>query len=179
MSETSRPYLDGAGTSRNWLVDEVSTVDKLGIYDPITHTKLDDVVTAIGGIGGGGGTNYTESSASSVSVGTSDTNLLDVDVSNYSRLGVYVSNAGAQAFNNFSVQTRWHSTGAFVSRLNAASQFTGLGGILLDASGDLTTLAGSGAGWLELDVSCVQTVRFRARVASSTTTVNILAIAKR
>jgi hypothetical protein len=179
MTETNRVYKDGAGTDRALLVDEVAGVDKFGYYDPITHAKLDEVVTAVEGISGGSSANSAESAASAVSVTTSDTTLLDVDVSGYSRLGVYVSNAGSQAFSNFSVQTRWHSTGAFVTRLDDASSFTSLGGMLLDASGDLTVLANGANGWLELDVSCVQTVRLRARVASSTTSVNVLAIAKR
>lgn len=132
--------------------------------------------------------NYSEFSSGSVSVGTTAATVITVDVRNFRRMNIQIQNTGSTALAAFSVQGRYHSSlgGLYNPRAASTSDFTTNRAIqtgnatafVYDASADLTTLAGSSNGWLELNVERYESVRIQAQVASGSTTLKIDGIAK-
>lgn len=72
--------------------------------------------------------------------------------------------------NAFAVQVKFHPMGPWVTILSAAGDFTSPGGLVVGASGDLTTLAAAATGWLSLDVTGLQALRIRGSSASASGT---------
>jgi len=79
------------------------------------------------------------------------TSVLAVNVSGYERLTVSVD-VTSHALDQFVVKGRNHGDGTLMTLFSAAGDFTSPAGMVVDASGDLTTQA-VGSGWLALDVS--------------------------
>lgn len=93
-----------------------------------------------------------------------NTTLCTLITEHMERLWVEIANA-TQAFDAFAIQARFHEDGSFVSLFDAAGDFTSPAGILIGASGDLTTLAAGSSGWFCLDVLGIQAVRLVASAA--------------
>lgn len=100
-----------------------------------------------------------------------NTDLLDMDVSQVARLALEIRNTGANAFDAFIVQGKFHPDGAYVTILSAAADYTAPAGIVVDASGDLTVLAAGATGWLILDALAFIKLKVQAsaNVAGATT----------
>lgn len=133
-------------------------------------------------------TQYTEFASGVISVGTTLTTVVTVDVRNFRRMNIQIQNTGATALNAFSVQGRYNSGlgGFYNPRASTTADFTtnralqtgNSTAFVLDASADLTVLAGSGSGWLELNVERYESIQIQATVASGTTNLRIDGIAK-
>lgn len=80
------------------------------------------------------------------------TSLLQVNVAGYEKLTVSVDVTG-QALDQFVIKGRNHGNGSLMTLFSAAGDFTSPAGIVVDASGDLTTQAAASSGWVVLDVS--------------------------
>ncbi len=106
--------------------------------------------------------------------GTGTTTLCTLITEHMERLWVEIANV-AQAFDAFAIQGRLHEDGSFLTLFDAAGDFTSPAGILIGASGDLTTLAAGGSGWLCLDVLGIQAVRLTASAAANNATPTIYA----
>jgi hypothetical protein len=89
------------------------------------------------------------------------TNLIDIDVRDMRRIMIQVK-PGANPLTGFEVHAQSATDADFVPFLAVASDYTSPQGILIGASGDLTTLAANTAGWLLMDVSGIATLRLKA-----------------
>ncbi|SEK60948.1 hypothetical protein [Nitrosovibrio tenuis] len=72
----------------------------------------------------------------------------------------------------FKIQVRFHASGDYITLYSAAGNYTAPAGLLIGASGDLTTQA-VGSGWFIMDVRALESVRVLARsgdAAGSTVT---------
>lgn len=101
-----------------------------------------------------------------------NTELLDIPVDDVSFLGLEITATG-QALDAFVVQGRMSADGAYQTLYSAAIDFTTPAGLVVDASGDLTTLNAGASGWLLLNVLPLYSVKFLAssgNVAGSTVT---------
>lgn len=127
------------------------------------------------------------SGSTAVTVGTSLTTVITIDVRSYRKLNLQIQNSGATALNAFSVQGRYNSSlSTYNPRAASTADFTtgralqtgNPTAFVYDASGDLTVLAGSTNGWVELNVERYESIQIQCRVASGSTTVRIDGIAK-
>lgn len=103
---------------------------------------------------------------------TGNTELLDIPVGGVSFLGIEIANT-VQALDAFIVQGRMSPNGAYQTLYSAALDFTTPAGLVVDASGDLTTLGAGASGWLLLNVLPLYSVKILAssgNVAGSVTT---------
>ncbi len=108
---------------------------------------------------------------------TGNTALLTIPVEDVKELGLTFVVAGF-ALDTFLVQGRTHPDAAFVTLYSAAGDFTSPTGLVIDASGDLTTQA-VGTGWLILDTRPLYEVKILASSSSaSNSTVSSYAIGK-
>jgi len=105
----------------------------------------------------------------------SNTDLLEVFVHKVARMTFEVKNDGGNAFDAFIVQGKMHPGGNYVNILSAAGDYTTPAGIVVDASGDLTTLAAGATGWLIIDVIGFYQVKIQASSAVGTTTCDVYA----
>lgn len=114
----------------------------------------------------------------SVSVATSgNTTLLEVPTDNISFLGVSV----APVTNNldaFVIQARMHANDTYQTIRSTAGQFTTPTGVMLDASGDMTTLAAAATGWFLLDVLPFHSIKILASATGGASSVSIRAVGK-
>lgn len=79
-----------------------------------------------------------------------------------------------QALDAFIVQGRPHPEGAYVTLVSAGTDYTNDVAPVINASGDLTTLAAGSTGWVLLDVRGLESVKVLAssgNVAGSTVSV--------
>ena len=106
--------------------------------------------------------------------GTGNTTLCTLDVNFVERLCVEVGVA-TQALDVFQIQARMHSGGNFITLFSSAGHFTSPAGILIGASGDLTTLAAGATGWFILDCLGFDQVRLVASAAANNAAVTIRA----
>ena len=129
-----------------------------------------------------------------VSVGASPTEIVIVDVSNLTTMGIQIENTGATALNTFVCSARYHSDlgGAFNPFAQSAADYdtnagrqTGnvLNPVIASSAigfpaGDPRTLAGGSSAWLELNVARYESVRFEASTASGSTDVRLRGVAK-
>ena len=179
MPEVGRSYIDGGGASRQMLADQnVDGRDSFGSYDRVTHGKLDTLITLT--------SSNAEVSANEVTINNTITNLIEVDCTDWKTLALSFTNTGGD-LTEFEVQTRFHATGQYFTRVSAAVDYTtnprrkssgNPASIVIDASQDLTNLPDGTPGWIELDVSTVYSVRLRARTISGTTDISVLGILK-
>lgn len=101
------------------------------------------------------------------------TDIIELDVTQISRLAIQITNAGF-ALDQFIVQGKAHPDGAYMTLLSAAADYTAPAGIVVDASGDLTTL-GLATGWLILDVLAFSKIKIQASANGGTGSVSIYA----
>lgn len=165
-------------------------------YDPTTHTKLDSIIAALPSalssdrlkVETEAAATYFEDTASNVSVGTSDTTLITVDVRGKSRLGVTVYNeSGGSALNSFRVLARYHNaftfyfpeaTDAAAFTTNSADSTGNSTALVRKANQSPVTLAADAYAWIRLNVEGIESVRLDASVASGTATVDVWIIAE-
>lgn len=129
---------------------------------------------------------YKEFNPSAVTVGTSLTTVIEVDIRRFNHLSIEVNN-GATALVECQVQARYNSSsfGWNPKTFGSAEYTTGSGKqsgnsriSIIEASGDLNTLSVSTSGWVEIDCSRYESVRLQARVSAGTSDVTCRAIAK-
>ena len=97
------------------------------------------------------------------------------DIGDTVRMGFEVL-TGAQAFDQFSIDIKFHHDGAYQAVYNAAGDFTTPAGLLVGASGDLVALAAATAGWFIMETRGLYAVRIRAACANvAGTTTNFYA----
>lgn len=128
------------------------------------------------------------SGTTAITITTTLTTVITVDVRGWKRLNLQIQNLGATALNAFSVQGRYNSgLGSFYNpRAAATADFTtgralqtgNATAFVFDASADLTVLAATTSGWIELNVEKYESIRIQARVATGTTTMRIDGVAK-
>ena len=109
-----------------------------------------------------------------VSLGSNDS-ILELIVSEAARLAVEIKNEGANALDAFRVLGKVHKDGAFILMFSAAGDFTSPAGLVVDASGDLTTLAAGATGFLVLDVLALYAIKLEASAAVGATQVDVFA----
>ena len=90
-----------------------------------------------------------------------NTTLLDLDVKDTERIYVQLVPT-TQALDAFIVAILPHSNGAYSTIASAATDFTAPVGLMVGASGDLTTLAAAATGWFILDTRGLARVRIQA-----------------
>lgn len=126
------------------------------------------------------GVNRTRWANVGVSVGTSSTTLLTLDLSGLAGLvAIHLSNTGATALSAVTVSVKGHLSGAaYVSYLASSDLSTGdpISGKLIQVSVDPTTLAGGSDSVFTIDASGVDQMIIAATVASSTGTVSAFAL---
>ena len=106
---------------------------------------------------------------------TGNTTLLDLDVKDIERVFVQIAPT-VQALDAFVVQIQPHSDGAFSTIASAAGDFTTPTGLMVGASGDLTTLAAAATGWFILDTRGLARVKILASAnAAGAATVSVYA----
>jgi hypothetical protein len=66
----------------------------------------------------------------------------------------------------FKIQVRFHASGDYITLYSAAADYTAPSGLLIGASGDLTTQA-VGSGWFIMDVRALESVRVLASSGSA------------
>ena len=102
-----------------------------------------------------------------------NTELLELIVDDISFVGLSIAVTG-QDLDTFVVQGRMHQDDSYQTLYSAAGSYTTPTGLIVGASGDLTTLAAAANGWLLLNVLPLYSVKFLAssgNVAGSTVTV--------
>lgn len=99
-------------------------------------------------------------------VTTSLDDVVEIRVSDINTLGCEIAVTTA-ALDQFAIQGRFAGDGAYQTLFNAAIDFTSPSGLLVGASGDLTTQA-VGSGWFIMDCDGLESVKIQA--ASGTTT---------
>jgi hypothetical protein len=87
--------------------------------------------------------------------------LLELEVGGLEMIGVQVSPT-VQAFNAFAIEGKVHPDAPYVTLYNTAGAFTTPVGLIIAASGDLTTQAAGTQGWVILRVEPLFMVRIRA-----------------
>lgn len=102
-----------------------------------------------------------------------NTELLLLNVEELDRIFVQIENDGANPFDAFTVNAKSQSGAQFDALFSSAAHFTAPQGLLVGASGDLTTLAAGQRGWLMLDVKGLYQVQITASAGVGTTTVDL------
>lgn len=91
--------------------------------------------------------------------------IAEIEVSRRENIGIEIAVTLA-ALTGFAILGRFHRDGAYQVLYNAALDFTSPGGLLIDASGDLTTQA-VGSGWFVMSCDGLESIKLQA--ASGTT----------
>ncbi len=91
--------------------------------------------------------------------------IATIDVSHAAKLGVEIALTG-QNFDQFSIQARFHGSGSYQTLFDAAADFLSPSGVLIGASGDLTTIAAAASGWFLMDVGAIESIRLQAACAA-------------
>ena len=103
---------------------------------------------------------------------TGNTELLDLDVSNISELGIEIG-VEDQALDAFIIQGRMSRDGTYQTLYSTTGDFTTPTGLLIGTSGDLTVQAAASKGWVILSVRPLYSVKILAsggNVVDSTVT---------
>lgn len=116
---------------------------------------------------------WTESFKSAVSVaGTGNTTLITIDCRGKEQIYVELQPV-TQNLDAFIVAARPHADGTFNTLYSVAADFTSPAGLIIGASGDLTTLAAGATGWFIMDVSSLRDVRLSASAAADSSAVTV------
>lgn len=120
---------------------------------------------------------YADQDSGSVAIpAAGNTDIIELDTTQVARLALEIKNLGANAFDAFIVQGKANPDGAFMTLLSAAADYTSPAGIVVDASGDLTTLGAGATGWLILDVLAFAKIKLQASAnVAGATSAQILA----
>lgn len=106
------------------------------------------------------------------------TTILEIDdVADLVRIFVQITNDGGFAFDAFQVQGKFHTDGAYVALYSAAAAFTSPAGLIVGASGDLTTLANGTTGWFVMEVRGLKSLRLQASANGTATACDVFASA--
>lgn len=92
------------------------------------------------------------------------TTLAELDVSRFERI-LFQFDVATQALDAFLIQARAHTDANYRSLYSIVGDYTSPTGILVGASGDLTTVAASGNGWFILDCKGLDGLRILASSA--------------
>ena len=103
-----------------------------------------------------------------------NTPLLDLDVRGVERIYVQVTPT-TNGFDAFTIAIKPQANGAYSTIASVAADYTSPSGLLVGASGDLTTLAAATTGWFILDVRGIFMVRVQASGSGGASTVSIYA----
>lgn len=104
-----------------------------------------------------------------------NTTLLEFQVHGVERISVQFTVAD-NALDAFIVQGKVHPNAPYVTFTSVAEDYTNTPtGRIMKASGDLTTVAASGSGWFDMDVSGLQSVKILAS-GNGAATVSIWAL---
>lgn len=103
-------------------------------------------------------------------VQSGNTELLVLDVSGTEKLSVQVTCA-TQALDVFLIEGQVHKDAAYFTIASAAASYTAVSGRMLYASTDMTVLAASATGRVDIDVSGLVSVRFSASGGNTTASV--------
>lgn len=106
-----------------------------------------------------------------------NTDLLEVVVDSVAVLGIDIA-VTTNALDAFIIQGKMSPNTAYQTLYNAAADFTSPFGAVIDASGDLTTLAAAGSGWVLLNVLGFYSIKVQASCASGAGVVDIGAMGK-
>jgi hypothetical protein len=101
-----------------------------------------------------------------------NTALMTIPVAGLERIFVQVSVA-TQALDAFIVQGRCAAAASFTTLYSAAADFTAPAGLMVGASGDLTTLAAAASGWFIMDVRGLYEVKILASAAVDSAAVSV------
>lgn len=106
--------------------------------------------------------NFRYAASGAVTVpAASNTTILQLPVSGLERIVVQFAVA-TQALDAFLIKAKAHPDASDITLYSAAADFTTPAGLLLGASGDLTTVAAAGTGWFIMDVRGLHEVTIQA-----------------
>jgi hypothetical protein len=103
-----------------------------------------------------------------------NTELLKLNVVGTTRLFVQIAVA-TQALDAFVIAGKAHPGAASVTLFSAAADFTTPGGIIVDASGDITTTAAAGTAWFFMNTYSLYEITISASGAADSASVSIWA----
>lgn len=110
-----------------------------------------------------------------VSVAASgNTDLLNMQVHGLAGLFVQFTVAD-NALDAFIIKGRAHQDATEITLYSAAADFTSPAGLIIDASGDLTTTAAAGTGWFVMDVIGLWDITIQASANGGAAVVDIYA----
>jgi hypothetical protein len=104
--------------------------------------------------------------------GTGNTTLLHVPCAGLERIFVQFS-VTTQALDAFLIQAKASADATLTTLYSAAADFTAPTGLLVGASGDLTTTAAAASGWFILDVRGLFEVKVLASAALDSAAVSV------
>lgn len=102
------------------------------------------------------------------------TTLIEVPTAGLHTLGVQVD-VTAQALDAFAITARFNESGGFVTLYSTAGSFTTPAGLLIGASGDLTTQGAGTTGWFVLDVRGLYSVKVTCSGAVNNALIDVYA----
>lgn len=114
------------------------------------------------------------SNAAVAVVAGGNTTLLDIPCQGIDRIFVEVTPT-TNGFDAFIIAGRCHPAAGYVTLYSAAGDYTTPRGLLVGASGDLTTLSAASTGWFVLDVKGIDSIRIQASGSGGTATTTIYA----
>ncbi|MGE5524343.1 MAG: hypothetical protein ACM3SS_11555 [Rhodospirillaceae bacterium] len=105
---------------------------------------------------------FLSASNASVSVPQSgNTTVLEIDVTELEQIFVEVAVA-TKLLDAFIISGKAHRDGSYLTLYSAGADFTSPAGLLIDASGDITTQAAGSSGWFLMDVRGLVAVKLQA-----------------
>lgn len=107
---------------------------------------------------------------------TSLTDIVEIDVEMSETLGCEIAVTTA-ALDMFAIQVKFTGAGSYQTLFSAAGDFTSPSGLLVGASGDLTTQA-VGSGWFIMECDGISKVKIQAASGTTTSGVQALGSAK-
>lgn len=122
----------------------------------------------------GRGRQFTASNVAVACPASGNTTLLVLPVVGIRRIFVQLSVA-TQALDAFIISAKAHKDATAITLFSAAADFTSPAGLMVDASGDLTTTAAGGTGWFVMKVEGLHEVTIAASGAVNNAAVTIYA----
>lgn len=112
----------------------------------------------------------------SATVTTSLDEVCTINVENCEKIGVDIAVTTA-ALDQFAILGKMHPGGTYQTLFNAAVDFTNPSGLMVGASGDLTTQS-VGSGWFIMDCDGLSSIQIKAASGTTTSGVAVKASAK-
>jgi len=104
--------------------------------------------------------------------GTGNTSIAEFGVSYFSRIAIEIAVA-TQNLDAFIIQARFHGSASYQTLYSAAGDFTSPAGLLVAASGDLTTITAGAQGWFILDTTAIESIKLLASAAADSAAVTV------